>query len=79
MGQVQLAKELGVSETMISLYETRRNIPTLERFFAICEVLSCTADDLLYPLPDPKQDLGSGEEEVPSEPSSPVQLVQGAS
>jgi transcriptional regulator with XRE-family HTH domain len=47
MDQRQLGAALGVTNTMISFYETGRNVPTLPRFLAMCAALDCSPNELL--------------------------------
>lgn len=52
--QHELAARLGLTNTMVSFYETGRNVPTLARFAALCSTLGVGASDLLagaYPEP----------------------------
>jgi transcriptional regulator with XRE-family HTH domain len=47
LGQRDVAAALGISLTMVSFYECGRNVPTLERFTRLCDVIDCRPDDLL--------------------------------
>lgn len=47
LGQVQLAKELGVSNAVISFWETGRNEPTLYMLKKIAKYFNVSADFLL--------------------------------
>ena len=50
LGQSDVAAALGISLTMVSFYETGRNVPTLERFTRLCDVIDCRPDDLLVAI-----------------------------
>lgn len=50
LGQRDVAAALGISLTMTSYYETGRNVPTLDRFARLCDVIGCRPDDLLLAL-----------------------------
>lgn len=50
LGQSDVAAALGISLTMVSFYETGRNVPTLERFTQLCDVIDCRPDDLLVTI-----------------------------
>lgn len=47
IGQVQLASDLGVSNAIISFWETGRNEPTLQMLKKICIYFNVSADYLL--------------------------------
>ena len=45
--KTQIAKELGVSKPTLSQYLSGRIMPSLVTFAKLCEVLDCSADDIL--------------------------------
>jgi len=45
--QSELGAQIGVSNLMISRYESGRAIPRLDRFAALCRALECTPGELL--------------------------------
>lgn len=48
--QTDLAKRMGwEAQTRISNYETDTREPSFDELIRLCEVLECTADELLYP------------------------------
>lgn len=47
ISQVDLAKKIGVTQGMISQWESGEFLPRAERLPMIAEVLECTVDDLL--------------------------------
>lgn len=52
MSQAELAKRLGVNQTMISAYEQGVKAPRLHRLDALTALFGCTMDDL-YPKQQP--------------------------
>ncbi|AEG14983.1 helix-turn-helix domain protein [Desulfofundulus kuznetsovii DSM 6115] len=45
--QLELARRLGCSESLIAKWETGRGKPTPERLEQLCKVLNCKPEDLL--------------------------------
>lgn len=45
--KTQIAKELGVSKPTLSQYLSGRIMPSLVTFAKLCEILDCSADDIL--------------------------------
>lgn len=43
----QIAKELGVSKPTLSQYLSGRILPSLPTFAKLCEIIDCSADDIL--------------------------------
>lgn len=43
----EIAKELGVSKPTLSQYLSGRIFPSLPTFAKLCDILDCSADDLL--------------------------------
>lgn len=47
MTQYELAKLVGITQAMVSHYETGRNTPDLETAAKIAKALGCKVDDLI--------------------------------
>ncbi len=45
--KTQIAKELGISRPTLSQYVSGRILPSLPTFALLCDVLDCSADDIL--------------------------------
>ena len=45
--KTQIAKELGISKPTLSQYLSGRIMPSLVTFARLCEILDCSADDVL--------------------------------
>ena len=45
--KTQIAKELGISKPTLSQYLSGRIMPSLVTFAKLCEILDCSADDIL--------------------------------
>ena len=43
----QIAKELGISKPTLSQYLSGRILPSLPTFAKLCEIIDCSADDIL--------------------------------
>ena len=43
----ELARRLGVSKAVVSMYKSGKALPSLEKFAMICEILEVPADYLL--------------------------------
>ena len=43
----ELARKLNVSKAVVSMYKHGKALPSLEKFFLICEILEVPADYLL--------------------------------
>ena len=43
----QIAKELGISKPTLSQYLSGRILPSLTTFALLCEIIDCSADDIL--------------------------------
>jgi transcriptional regulator with XRE-family HTH domain len=44
----QIANELGISKPTLSQYLSGRIMPSLPTFAKLCEVIDCSADDILF-------------------------------
>ncbi|MBE5752730.1 MAG: helix-turn-helix transcriptional regulator [Clostridiales bacterium] len=44
----QIATELGISKPTLSQYLSGRIMPSLPTFAKLCEVIDCSADDILF-------------------------------
>lgn len=45
--KTQIAKELGISKPTLSQYLSGRIYPSLPTFALLCQILDCSADDIL--------------------------------
>lgn len=45
--QAEMAKQLGVKQSTVSMWETGKTMPKTKRMRKLAEVLNCTLDDLL--------------------------------
>mgnify|MGYP002802948672 FL=1 len=45
--KTEIAKELGISKPTLSQYLSRRILPSFTTFAKICEIIDCSADDML--------------------------------
>ena len=45
--QMQIAKQLGVSQPTISKYMRQNKYPSIDTFANLCEILDVSADDIL--------------------------------
>ena len=45
--KTQIANELGISKPTLSQYLSGRIMPSLVTFAKLCEILDCSADDIL--------------------------------
>ena len=43
----QIAKELGISKPTLSQYLSGKILPSLTTFAKLCEIIDCSADDIL--------------------------------
>ena len=43
----QIAKELGISKPTLSQYLSGKILPSLTTFARLCEIIDCSADDIL--------------------------------
>ncbi len=43
----EIAKELGISKPTLSQYLSGRILPSLPTFALLCEIIDCSADDIL--------------------------------
>ena len=44
----QIANELGISKPTLSQYLSGRIMPSLPTFAKLCEIVDCSADDILF-------------------------------
>lgn len=44
----QIATEIGISKPTLSQYLSGRIMPSLPTFAKLCEVIDCSADDILF-------------------------------
>lgn len=45
--QIEIAKELGVSHTTVSMWETGAALPRAGKLIKLADILDCTVDELL--------------------------------
>ncbi len=45
--KTEIAKELGISKPTLSQYLSGRILPSLATFAKLCEIIDCSADDIL--------------------------------
>ena len=45
--KTEIAKELGISKPTLSQYLSGRILPSLTTFAKLCEIIDCSADDIL--------------------------------
>lgn len=45
--QIEIAKELGVSHTTVSMWETGAALPRAGKLIKLADILGCTVDELL--------------------------------
>ena len=48
LSQTEISERTGLSKSQISMYEHGRFAPTLKGIRKLCEVLGCTADELVF-------------------------------
>ena len=46
--KAQIAKELGISRPTLSQYLSGRILPSLTTFGRLCDIIDCSADDILF-------------------------------
>jgi transcriptional regulator with XRE-family HTH domain len=47
MSQIELAKKLAVGQSTVSMWETGDSKPTFENLLKLCQILSCSLDELI--------------------------------
>jgi len=57
--KTQIARELSISKPTLSQYLSGRIMPSLATFGRLCEVIDCSADDILF---DKKQKMSKNSE-----------------
>lgn len=45
--QVELAKMVGVKRSTITMWENRKNFPTIKNLYKLADIFKCKVDDLL--------------------------------
>lgn len=50
--KTQIAKELSISRPTLSQYLSGRILPSLVTFGRLCEIIDCSADDILFDKKD---------------------------
>jgi DNA-binding Xre family transcriptional regulator len=45
--KTEIASRIGITKATLSQYLSGRAIPTLETFSKLCQILDCSADDIL--------------------------------